>query len=160
MAAMSRNVSAECRVTENVEPGTSRQHTGISVNVAPSCWQRASNSTSKANPAVRSDRAAERASGPEKNLKPHWVSVASGTIRRASARNAVAPARRTPLCRSSATEASSSRDPMTSGLPAASRRTATSRAARSVAMSASQNPTNGAVVASRPARTASPLPAR
>ena len=78
MAVASRNVSAECRATENVEPGTSRQHTGISVSVAPSCWQRAISSTSKAKPVVRSGRAAARASGPEKNLNPHWVSVASG----------------------------------------------------------------------------------
>src|SRR5450759_2274656 len=105
-------------------------------------------------------RAAARASGPEKNLNPHWVSVASGTIRRASARNVVAPIRRIPLCLSSTTEASSIRDPMTRGFPRVSRLTATSRADRSVAMSASQNPTNGARVASRPAGTASPLPAR
>ena len=46
---------------------------------------------SKAKPAVRSGRAAARASGPEKNLNPHWVSVTPGTIARASARNVAAP---------------------------------------------------------------------
>ena len=63
-----------------MEPGTSRQDTGISVGGAPSRWQIAISSMSKAKPPVRSGSAAARASGPEKNLNPHWVSVASGTI--------------------------------------------------------------------------------
>src|SRR6185312_1360449 len=83
-----------------------------------------------------------------------------GTIRRARQRNAAAPTRRIELCRSSTTEPSSARDPMTTCLPAASSLRVRSRADRSVAMSASQKPTKGARVASRPARTASPLPGR
>src|SRR5262245_14036982 len=91
MAARSRTMPAEWRGTENVEPGTSRQVTGISVRVAPSHRQRAISSMSNAKPVVRSGRTAARASGPEKNLKPHWVSLTPGTIRRARQRNAAAP---------------------------------------------------------------------
>src|SRR6266516_7634386 len=160
MAARSRPMPAEWRDTENVEPGTSRQVTGISVRAAPSRWQRAISSMSKAKPVVRNGRAAALASGPEKNLNPHWVSVAPGTIWRARARNTTAPARRAALCLSSTTEAASPREPTTMGVPAVSRPTATSNADRSVAMSASQKPTNGARLASSPARTASPLPGR
>jgi len=115
---------------------------------------------SKAKPGVVSRSAAARASGPEKNLNPHWVSVAPGTTLRAMARNTAAPARRTALCRFSTTEPASPREPTTNEFPSASRPSATSSAARSVAMSASQNPTNGARVASSPVRTASPLPGR
>ena len=144
IAATSRNAAAEWRCTENVEPAMSRQWTGISVSVAPSRRQVASSSTSKANPAVRSGSAAARASGPEKNLNPHWVSVESrddpaghgaehgGTDPADRARPDLDDRRR-----------SAPREPMTTGCPAASRLTAASRADRSVAMSASQNPTNG-----------------
>src|SRR5215469_7718548 len=158
MAARSRLFLTESGATENVEPGTSRQVTGISARVAPSRWQQAISSMSKAKPAERSGRTAALASGPEKNLKPHWVSLTPGTIRCARQRNAVPPIRRIARCRSSTTEPSSARDPMTTCLPAASSLSARSRADRSVAMSASQKPTNGARVASRPVRTASPLP--
>src|SRR5215831_8090566 len=160
MAARSRATPAEWCDTENVEPGTSRQVTGISVRVAPSRWQRAISSMSNAKPVVRSGRTAALASGPEKNLKPHWVSLMPGTIRRARERNAAAPIRRIALRRSSTIEPSAARDPMTTCLPDASRLRARSRADRSVAMSASQKPTSGARVASRPVRTASPLPGR
>ena len=160
MAATSRKTAAEWRCTENVEPATSRQRTGISVSVAPSRWQRAISSMSKAKPTVRSGSTADRTSGPEKNLNPHWVSVASGTIWRAIARNTAAPTRRTALDRTSTTDSPSAREPITMGCPAASRLIAVSRADSSVAMSASQKPTSGARVASRPARTAMPLPGR
>ena len=69
----------------------SRQRTGISVSVAPSRWQVAISSTSKAKPAVRSGSAAARASGPAKNLNPHWVSVAPGHDRAGQPRNTAAP---------------------------------------------------------------------
>ena len=66
--------------------------------------------------AVRSGSAAARASGPEKNLNPHWVSVAParscgpgrGTRPRRPAGRAV---------RSSTTEPFTARDPMTTGWP-------------------------------------------
>jgi hypothetical protein len=138
----------------------SRQWTGISVTVVPRRRQVASNSTSKANPAVRRDTAAALASGPEKNLNPHWVSEAPGIVQRAIERNRAAPAARTALDRASTTDVLSARDPMTRGCPATRRLMATSRADSSVAMSASQNPTNGARVASSPSRTAAPLPGR
>ena len=48
------------------------------MSVAPSRRQFATSSMSKAKPAVRSGSAAARASGPEKNLNPHWVSLAAG----------------------------------------------------------------------------------
>jgi hypothetical protein len=121
-----------------VDPGTSRHRTGISASVAPSRRQFAISSMSKAKPAVRSGSAAARASGPEKNLNPHWVSLTPGTIPRASERNTAAPTRLAGLCLASTCEDCSARDPMTASYPAASSLSAVSRADRSVAMSASQ----------------------
>ena len=95
----SRNTAAEWRRAENVEPAMSRHWTGISVTVAPSCKQVASSSTSKANPAVRRGRTAALASGPAKNLNPHWVSAVPGRIQRATIRNRAAPAQRSALDR-------------------------------------------------------------
>src|SRR6266581_194341 len=158
--AISRNAPAPWRGTEKVDPGTSRHSTGISVTLAPSSIHLAISSMSNENPAARIRTAAARASGPEKNLKPHWVSVASATTVRARRRNTLAPAVRNTLCRASTTEQRCAREPITARWPVASRLMTRSNAERSVAMSASQNPMNGAWVASSPARTAAPLPRR
>ncbi len=147
-----------CRAGEKREPGMSRQHTGISITAAPCRRQRASSSTSKANPGVRSSAAMSRASTPSKNLKPHWVSLTPCTSTPASARKPKAPSSRTLLCRFSTSEPSCPLDPITTRSPDSSSPSATSTAPRSVAMSASRKPTKGALVPSSPARTAAPLP--
>ena len=109
--------------------------------LAPSRWHRAISSMSNAKPAVRSAAPRRRASGPEKNLNPHWVSVAPGTTWRARARNAAAPSpagRAVPVLHHRGVQRRGT--PTTNELPAVSRPIVTSRAARSVAMSASQKP--------------------
>ena len=118
MPATSRNVAAECRDTENVEPGTSRQHTGISVSVAPSRWQLAISSTSKAKPAVRSGSAAAPGQRPGEELEP---ALGVGGVRARPG----GPARGTPPRRSAGYRCAaprpprpaSARDPMTRWLP-------------------------------------------
>src|SRR5215831_14857464 len=87
-------VRGPSRSTRKVDPSPSDQMTGTSLIGTPISVTIRSNSTSNANPSMRSLRATVRARSPAKNLNPHWVSAKPGTTRCAIIRNAALPTER------------------------------------------------------------------